>query len=132
MAEELKQEIQKRLKLAREKLEVAQALYEKGYYADSISRVYYAMYHAARAVLFIKNVAPIKHSGVIKMFGLHYIKPGIIERVYSKSLSYLKELRENADYEGETEFTQAECLDALNRGKKFVKITEEIINKEFS
>ncbi len=108
----------------------AQALYEKGFYADAISRIYYAMYHAARAVLFIKHVDPIKHSGVVKMFGLHYVKSGIVERTYSKSLAYIKELRENADYEANKEFDKAECLDALKQGKKFIKITEEIIKKE--
>ncbi len=109
----------------------AEALYEKSFYADAVSRVYYAMYHAARAVLFIKNVDPIKHSGVVKMFGLHYVKAGIIERTYSKSLAYIKELRENADYEANKEFDQAECLDALKQGEKFIKMTEEIINREF-
>ncbi len=131
MAEELKQEVQKRLRLAKEKLEVAWALHEKGFYADAVSRVYYAMYHAARAVLFIKNVDPIKHSGVIKMFSLHYVKAGIVESVYNKSLAYLKELRESADYETDREFNQAKCLDALEQGEKFIEITEEIIKKQF-
>jgi len=36
---------------AGEKLEVARSLLEDGFYSDAVSRAYYAMFYAARALL---------------------------------------------------------------------------------
>ncbi len=131
MADELKEEVLERLSIAKEKLESAQLLLDNQRYANSVSKAYYAMYHAARAVLFIKNVDPHKHSGVVKMFGLHYVQPAIVEKKYSKALSYIKELRERCDYESNPEVDADECEKVLQDAKEFVKRTGEIVKLEF-
>ena len=41
---------------AYEKLEVAKSLFENGFYSDAVSRAYYAMFYAARALLSEKNI----------------------------------------------------------------------------
>ncbi len=57
MASPKELEVTHRLALAQEKLEVAELLYEDGKYADAVSRAYYAICHAARGVLFLKDDA---------------------------------------------------------------------------
>jgi len=50
---------------SQERLAAAQSLHKKQYYEDAVSRAYYAMFFAARAILLIKNISPKTHRGVI-------------------------------------------------------------------
>ena len=61
---------------AYEKLEVAKSLFENEFYPDAVSRAYYAMFYAARALLSKKNIYPKTHRGVISQFGLLFVKAG--------------------------------------------------------
>lgn len=57
-----------RLESAEERLKAARLLLEKQMYADSASRVYYAVFQAARAALATKGLDSRKHSGIIGLF----------------------------------------------------------------
>ena len=50
---------------AYEKLKVVKSLFATGFYSDAVSRAYYAMFYAARALLSEKNIYPKAHRGVI-------------------------------------------------------------------
>lgn len=43
---------------------------------DAESRLYYAIYHAAVAVLLTEGVEPRSHAGTASMLGLHFVKTG--------------------------------------------------------
>ena len=77
-------EIELQLLLAEESLEEAKILFEREHYMGAVSRAYYSMFHGARALLLMKEIIPKKHSGVISMFGLHFVKEGDIEEFYGK------------------------------------------------
>ena len=72
---------------AKEKLSVAMALLEGGHYDDAISRAYYAVFHAASAVLLSEGITVESHQSLKTMFGLHFVKAGKIDREYGKWLS---------------------------------------------
>ncbi|KZX12345.1 HEPN domain-containing protein [Methanobrevibacter filiformis] len=55
-------------------LEVAESNLNNRYYPDSINRSYYAVFHAAKALLIKKGIITKTHSGTISAFGLEYIK----------------------------------------------------------
>ena len=59
---------------AHEKLEAAKNLFENEFYNDSVSIAYYAMFFAAKALLFEKNIHPKTHRGLISQFGLEFVK----------------------------------------------------------
>ncbi|MDR3222891.1 MAG: HEPN domain-containing protein [Methanobrevibacter sp.] len=59
--------------------EVAKLLFENGYYGDSINRVYYAMFYAAKALLAKKNIFPKIHKGTVNMFSKEFVKTSIIK-----------------------------------------------------
>lgn len=82
------EEVEKHIKITEEELSSAYLLLENGKLRDSISRAYYSMFHAAKALLLLKGIDPRKHSGVIRMFGLHFVNSGFIERVYAKYLTH--------------------------------------------
>ena len=87
-----------RLESAREKLSAAEDLLEKRHYKDSVSRSYYAIFTAARALLATQRLDSSKHSGVIALFNQHFVKSGEVRKDASKWLERAKLYREQADY----------------------------------
>ncbi len=88
--ESIKALISYRLESAREKLSAAEDLFEKRHYKDSVSRSYYAIFTAARALLATKRLDSSKHSGVIALFNQHFVKSGEIRKDASKWLERAK------------------------------------------
>jgi len=93
------EEIFRHLELADEELSSAYILLENGKFRDAISRAYYSMFHAAKAILLTKDISPRKHSGVIKMFGLHFVTEGFVEEIYARAFNRAFALRSRADYD---------------------------------
>ncbi len=60
--------VQYYLEEADEKLDSAKLLLENGYFKDAVSRAYYCMYNAARALLLTKDISPKTHKGLIAKF----------------------------------------------------------------
>lgn len=87
-----------RLAMADEKLNSAKILLEYKSYKDSISRSYYAIFTAVRAILALDGVDFKKHAGVISYFQREYIKSGVFDKMYSKYLSQAFQIRNNTDY----------------------------------
>lgn len=77
-----------------EKLEVACNLFENGYYGDAVSRAYYAMFFAARALLSKRNIYPKTHRGLISQFGLEFVKSGEFNQDVFDLLTRAQEDRE--------------------------------------
>jgi len=62
------------LRLADRALEGARALLDRGEYFGAVSRAYYAIFHAARAVLYSYGITTKTHIGLVSLFGEHIIK----------------------------------------------------------
>jgi uncharacterized protein len=58
---------------ADDKLRVAKNLLLSKDYEDSVSRSYYAAFHAAQALLLSEGLSAETHRGVVTLFGLHFI-----------------------------------------------------------
>ena len=57
-------EVKRYLEKAEHALEVAQELLNAGYAPDAASKVYYAMFYAAQALLKSEGIHVVKHSAV--------------------------------------------------------------------
>ena len=79
-----------------------------GEYEDAISRAYYSMMHAAKAVLATKGIAAKSHSAVQRLFSEHLIRSGEIERERASDLGTARQSRTTADYDAWTEATEEE------------------------
>ena len=121
--------IEKHLEEAHTKLKAAEYLFNGKFYNDSISRAYYAMFHAAKAALALKNIDTKTHSGVLSQFGLHFIKEGFIDELYAKAYSIAMEDRSEADYGIFSEFTEDEAEIVIEDAKKFIGAVEDMIEK---
>lgn len=66
---------------------------------DALSRAYYAILHAARAVLLAEGVSVSSHRAVRRLFGSHLIKPGKLAVRLAKILAEEQDDRFLADYD---------------------------------
>lgn len=113
---------------ADEELNVARTLQEKGFYFKSVVSAYYSIYHAAKALLLLKGVAPKTHEGVERMFGLYYIKTKEFDLTAGKFLGRLMKMREEADYYPEVPFTNDEAAEAIRMAADFLEKSKPFIS----
>ena len=106
---------------ATHKLAAARLLFREDFYKDSVSRAYYSMYHAAKALLLTKDISPKTHRGVIQEFGLEFVKKDLIEKYYSKALAKGKDVREIADYDVIVEISKEEAESIIEDAKRFLE-----------
>lgn len=118
-----------RLEKAEEKIAAAEHLLEGGYHEDSISRSYYAMYHSAKALLESEDIGAKTHSGLIRMIGKEFVKPGRLEESLGKAFSIAEEDREVADYDIKIEFSEDEAEERIEEAEKFLNKSKEILDK---
>jgi len=82
-------EIEMLIRKAKRRLDAAHHLLGEGFYEDAVSRAYYSMYFAAKALLLKRDITVKIHKGLLSKFGLEY---------YGRALRIAEELREEADY----------------------------------
>ncbi|MEE8167468.1 MAG: HEPN domain-containing protein [Candidatus Hydrothermarchaeales archaeon] len=115
---------------AGERLETAKILLENRRSKDAISRAYYCMYHAAKAILLTKDLSPRTHKGLIQKFGEEFIRTEKISKEYSSMLSKAEDLREHADYDVVREFTMEEAEAVVMDAEKFLERIREFLKEE--
>lgn len=124
-------EIDELMKKARIYLKGAERDFNAGDHFMSVSRSYYAMFTAARAMLLKKGITPRTHKGVIKKFGEEYIKTGVFPEELGKAYSYVESLREISDYgTSMNDIDRKDAEKALNYANKFVEEAEKYLERE--
>lgn len=83
---------------AGDSLRAARLLTDAGLLADAESRVYYAAFHAAVALLFAEGLEARSHSGVGQLLGLHFVKTGRLDPGDARLFARLQKYRIEADY----------------------------------
>jgi uncharacterized protein (UPF0332 family) len=112
---------------ASDELKASEVLQNNGLYFKSVVSSYYAVYHAAKAALLLKGVAPQSHEGVERMFSLYYVKTKEIEVDISRIIGRLMKLRGEADYYPESVFSLKDSSEALEMAKTFIDNIHKIV-----
>ena len=86
------------LALADEELNAADMLLTAGLARVSLTRAYFAVFHAARAHLYAAGFEPRTHAGVHHLFNLHFVKSARFDPGTSRLMARLQKYREEADY----------------------------------
>jgi len=115
------------MKKAIERLRVAQKLLNESDYEDAVSRAYYAMYHAAKALLATINVFPKTHEGVVAEFGKRFILTGTFPRELGKNLADVKAARETYEYSVTATLEKAEAETIVLNAQTFVEALKEYL-----
>jgi hypothetical protein len=86
-----------------------------------VSRTYYAVLHAAKASLQVHDVAPETHAAVGRMFGLHLVRTGEIEKEWAKHLGQSLDERLAADDDPEISFSRQDAVRECRETQKFLR-----------
>ncbi|MFH1528493.1 MAG: HEPN domain-containing protein [Bacteroidota bacterium] len=119
-----------RMQKATDDLNSSEVLLNEKYYAQSINRSYYAIFHAVRAILAFDKFDSKKHSGIIAYFNKNYVKSGIIEKQFSSILISAQQIRTESDYDDLFIATQDDADSQFNNAKLFISRMVEFICNE--
>jgi len=120
-------EVRKLLDKAEHALEVAEELKRKNYHSDAVSKVYYAMFYAAQALLKSEEIDVKKHSAVESSIGYYFVKSGRLDPKYHKMFINARKIREISDYDIQEEIVEPQAILTLSQGREFVNVIKRTI-----
>jgi uncharacterized protein (UPF0332 family) len=130
MIKDKKNAIQMMLKKAYEKLKTAEMDYDAGRYDDSVSRVYYAVFHSISAVLLAKGLHYSSHNQTIGAFNKEFIHPDIFPKQFSKYIQKLFNDRQIGDYDFENLIGADTAKEDVAVAKQMIEACERYLRKE--
>ena len=110
-----------------ESLRAARVLIDAALLHDAESRLYYAAYHAAVALLLTRGIEPRSHSGVANLLGLHFVKTGRLDAGDARLFARLQKYRIEADYSTEFVLTTSALEEDLAACQAFVLRVRAVI-----
>lgn len=128
----MKQEILQHLKRAEELIDVADENLKNHHPADSVSRSYYSMFHAATAVLMELGIERSSHKGLIAAFGESVIKKGFMDSRYHGHFRRAFEARSESDYMPVPSESAENAETILQQTREFAAACREFIEKRDS
>ena len=109
-----------RLDRAKEALEEAALLLEKGYTNTCVSRLYYACFYAVSALLLARGLASARHSGIRALFHQYIVKPGMVNVPLGQLYDRLFDNRQKGDYADLVRFTIDDVQPWIEEARTFV------------
>jgi uncharacterized protein (UPF0332 family) len=130
--ENKKANIREELDRSSESIKAAHLLFENGFIRDAVSKIYYSLLYSIRAVLLTEGLEPKSHEGALRLFGLHFVKPGAFEAKDSHIFSKLMKLREEADYNPSYSFAPEDFTEFKSEAEGVIqRITRHLKNKGY-
>ena len=130
--ENKKANIREEIDRANEAIRAAHLLFENGFVRDAVSKAYYSLLYSIRAVLLTEGLEPKSHEGALRLFGLHFVKPGAFEAKDSHIFSKLMKFREEADYNPSYSFSPEDFIEFKSEAEGMIqKITDHLENRGY-
>lgn len=98
-----------------------------GYWTLAASRLYYAAYYMASALLVDKGFIARSHSGVIHIIGSEFVKKELLSKEDGRLFSRLFNMRQSGDYDDLFDWTEEEVKPFFDKTKDFLIRMEELI-----
>ena len=108
-------------------LNEARTLHTAAFPYGAVSRAYYAVFHAARALLFSVGIEARTHKGIGSSIGEHFVRPGRLSVGMGRVVSRMQRDREDADYATGAVFTQQEAAQLIADADAFVSEARRLI-----
>lgn len=106
----------------------AEALLDKRLLADAISRIYYAMFYATKALFIRDGFTVKKHASVLSLFGREYVQTKVIAPEFHQMLIRAFESRQKTDYDIYWQVTFDDAQAQLTAAKQFVAEIDRVLN----
>ena len=116
-----------RMKKAASTFSEVALLIENQLWNTSVNRLYYACFYAVSALLIFHDIPSKTHTGVRQLFGLHFVKTGIVEKETGKFFSYLFDQRQTGDYDDFYDFEEEDVLELIEPTKVLLFTIERLI-----
>ena len=122
-----------RLEKAQRAYEQASGVIQMQYWETAANRLYYAAYNAVSALLIAYGYNAQSHSGVTHLFGLHFVKTGLVPSEFGRLYHKLFSMRLTGDYDDTYGITDADILPYVEPARSLIefisKLTKERINQ---
>ena len=119
-----------RLERARESLEEAKLLFDRGHINTYVNRLYYACFYAVSALLLTKGLSSAKHSGIRSFFHQNFVKTGRLDKSLGQIYDKLYDNRQKSHYDDLINFEAHEVNDWYDEAEKIVQKIQNLINEE--
>ncbi len=117
----------KELAVAKDDLASAKESLKRKNHKWATVQAYYAMFHAARTLLYHKGYREKIHYCLILAMKSFYVSEGMLEMRLVDSMQMAKVLRENADYDNTFDPDSAMAL--VSQAEEFVDVAQRVIGK---
>ena len=114
---------------AKDKLKTAHIDFNNEQYDDSVSRSYYAVFHAMTAALLFKGEVYSSHARTIGAFNRIYVKSGIFPKNFTRLIHDLFQDRQLGDYDVDMKFERKVAKNNIRNAEKILKTIEEYLIK---
>ena len=115
-----------RIEKAKTTLNEAEGIANQGYWNAAANRLYYAAYYMVSALLIQNGFSAQSHSGVIRLFALHFVKTQKISNEFGKTYSQLFELRLTGDYDDLYDLDEERVKPFIGLTVNFIKELEKL------
>ena len=122
----MKEEVAIHLESANECITQAELLCAASHPGAAIGRSYYAMFHAATAVLLHRGVERHSHQGIIAAFAQIFVKTGLVEARFHRYLRKAFDLRQESDYQPAVRMADEQAREVLGWAKEFVAACKKL------
>lgn len=119
-ADDKKALVNYRIEKAYASFEEAKKVAEISLWNLAANRLYYALYHAASALLLSDGYSSHTHKGLMTQISLNYVKDGKILPEEGKLIRQMFNKRREGDYEDFEETTEEEIQEAMPKVKALV------------
>ena len=109
-------------------LSQAREMVEMKHWDMAANRFYYACFHIVQGLFISEGLSAHKHSGVVSLFSLHYVKTGRVAPTYGSFLARLMQLRQKADYNCSYNVSQEDVEQMVPLAEDFVTQIESLIS----
>lgn len=108
--------------------EEAKGIAENEYWHSAANRLYYACYYITSSLLVKKGFDAATHSGVIRLFGLHFVSKGLVTEEWGRFYSKLFELRESGDYDDWVTFGKDDIVPLIPLVETYLQLIKHLID----
>ncbi|MBI4641719.1 MAG: HEPN domain-containing protein [Candidatus Tectomicrobia bacterium] len=115
---------------ARQYIEPAEALQLRKDYDSAMSRLYYAMFYCAEALLLMQGYSFSSHRAVSSAFAQYFVKPGLLPREFHQWFRAAFAKRQISDYEFVGTVDEEDVVDMKMKAEQFLSKTEEFLRSE--
>ena len=125
--EERKAIIEYRIEKSWGSFQEAQDNAQLGHWSLAASRLYYATYYMASALLVGKGIVARSHSGVIHIIGAEFVKKGLLSKEDGRLFSRLFNMRQSGDYDDLFDWTEEEVSPFFEKTKSLLNTMKLLI-----